>query len=116
MTGESANGTSTSAFIIARPQNRWRSSTQATMTPKLPVTATVITVTMAVSWNACRTSGAVRVSAIVPRPDFATDHTIATSGRSSRSATQARQPKSSRWRPAFVRPLASGASVATALT
>ena len=48
MTGDSANGRSTSAFISARPWKRWRTSTQATIRPNTVVTTTVITVMMPV--------------------------------------------------------------------
>ena len=49
MTGESANGRSTSAFMMPLPRNRWRTSTHAAITPNTAVTTTVITVMIAVS-------------------------------------------------------------------
>src|SRR3954463_12075924 len=76
VTGDSANGMSTIAFNSDRPWNRWRTSTQATITPNTPVTNTVMTVTIAVSWNACSTSGCVRVCVTLDSPAFATVHTI----------------------------------------
>ena len=42
VTGESANGRSTTAFMSERPRNRCRTSTHATTSPKNVVTATVI--------------------------------------------------------------------------
>ena len=53
VTGESANGRSTTAFRNERPMNRCRTRTQATTRPKNVVTTIVINVMIPVSKNAC---------------------------------------------------------------
>ena len=53
VTGDSANGRSTTAFRRDRPTNRCRTRTHATTRPKNVVTMTVISVMIPVSRNAC---------------------------------------------------------------
>ena len=87
VTGESANGRSTTAFMSERPRNRCRTSTHATTSPKNVVTATVITVMIPVSRNACCTSGLESVSPMIETPGSNALVTIPISGRSRSSAT-----------------------------
>ena len=68
VTGDSANGRSTSAFSSDLPTKRWRTSTQAVITPKNVVTATVITVITPVRKKACCTSGRENVSTTFDQP------------------------------------------------
>src|SRR3954470_4784399 len=89
VTGDSANGMSTTAFSSERPWNRCRTSTHATMTPNRVVMTTVTTVTIAVSWNAWRTSGSVSVCVTLDRPARTTVQKIAMSGSNNNSATHA---------------------------
>jgi hypothetical protein len=68
VTGDSANGRSTSAFSRDLPTNRCRTSTQAVITPKIVVTTTVITVMTPVRKKACCTSGRENVSTTFDQP------------------------------------------------
>ena len=112
VTGDSAKGMSTTAFMSARPQNRCRTSTHATMTPNAPVTSTVITVIRAVSWNAWITSGCPNVSTTFWRPARATVTMIAIIGSSRSSSTQPTASARSPRRPHRVRPVSRVATVA----
>ena len=120
VTGDSANGRSTNAFISARPANRCRTSTHATTTPITAVTTTVTTAMMPVSRKACCTSGSRNVSATTCQPGSSAVHAMLSSGSSSsaptyRTTTAISPPRTSRLRRRSVRAAGAAGAVPIAL-